>query len=525
VDGSQVEIWDEIVVGGGIAGLTTAWELARAGQSVLLLESSDRFGGPVGLMDLTPRPGHAGRALPSGLRVEWGAESFATKNPAVPRLLIDLGLSDRTAAVSPAGSWIVDAPDRSRSSLRALPSPNISLFGIPGDLASPDVVAFLGADDAAEAARLDALPMAEDASASAGMSIGELVRSRMGAAVLERLVAPVVTGVYSAGPDEIEASRLHPRLLGVLSQEGSLAGAVRALRAGMSAGAAVAGVDGGMGLVAETLADRAAEAGADLRLRHEATGLVRVEQNRAGQGDSPLNGSLAVVVAPGHRQFLARSVTLAVPAGPGRALLESLAPGSTGDEDEPLGFEQGERIVLVTLVFAAGTESARRLADHPRGSGLLVAPSARGPELSVAKAITHASSKWAWLRERLEGAEVIRLSFNEPDLLEACLGGHAIGDSGGSGREELLERAVKDAALLMGCPLSLRDVAGTAVAVHRNTAPLRRTGMNSARASSSSQSLDTVLEDPRLENVRAAGSWHAGTGLVAVVSQARSRQF
>lgn len=39
--------YDGVVVGGGMAGLTAATYLARAGRSVLLLEKNERCGGLV----------------------------------------------------------------------------------------------------------------------------------------------------------------------------------------------------------------------------------------------------------------------------------------------------------------------------------------------------------------------------------------------------------------------------------------------------------------------------------------------
>lgn len=488
--------WDEIIIGGGVSGLLCAWVAARAGLRVLLLEASAEFGGAVGLMDLEPHPGHRGRALPAGLRTELGAESFATKSPSVPALLEDLGLAGDISPVFPQGSWIVDALP---GGLRALPSPGLSLFGIPGDLTAEDVVAFLGEDDADAAAALDSAAL-DPSLLERGVSIGRLVRERLGETVLERLVSPVVSGVYSAAPDELEASRIHPRLLAALEDAGSLSGAVAHLRSSMSAGAAVAGLAGGIGRIVEELRDQALAAGAELR-----TG-VRVDRlsRRA-------DGTIAVVPA-GEAHEAARRVTLAVPADSGTALLESLAPGLTAGERG--GFEQGEEIILVTLAFAAGTPSAEALAMRPRGSGLLVAPSARGPERSLAKALTHSSAKWPWMRPVLEGAEVIRLSINAADLEAAGI------DAGD--REVLVARALADAVLLMGADLAAEDLAASGVASHRNTAPLLR---SAGPEESPSARLERWLEDPRTDGVRAVGSWRAGTGLAAVVSQARSSRF
>ena len=82
-----------LVVGGGVAGLTAARDLAAAGLRVTLVEADDHFGGAVGAHEV------------AGLVLDSGAESFATRSDAVPQLLEDLNLSDRLVSPKPAGSW------------------------------------------------------------------------------------------------------------------------------------------------------------------------------------------------------------------------------------------------------------------------------------------------------------------------------------------------------------------------------------------------------------------------------------
>lgn len=76
-------------------------------------------------------------------------------------------------------------------------------------------------------------------------SLAELVRTRMGVRVLEDLVAPVVSGVYSSRPEDIDVDLAAPGLNGAITRRGSLAGAVASLRANLPAGVAVRGISGG----------------------------------------------------------------------------------------------------------------------------------------------------------------------------------------------------------------------------------------------------------------------------------------
>ncbi|HXW32078.1 MAG TPA: FAD-dependent oxidoreductase, partial [Acidimicrobiales bacterium] len=85
------------VIGGGITGLSAAWELVRDGRSsVVVLESSDRLGGNIRTADF------------AGRRVDLGPDAFVTRRPEAVTLSRELGLD--AALVSPATSraylWI-----------------------------------------------------------------------------------------------------------------------------------------------------------------------------------------------------------------------------------------------------------------------------------------------------------------------------------------------------------------------------------------------------------------------------------
>jgi len=347
---------DFTVVGGGIGGLIVARRLAMAGRAVTLLEASDHLGGTVA------------RHTVGGLDLDAGAESFAIRGGTVAALAAEIGLGDQVVAPSSMGAWL--QPE----SGAAVPLPDAALLGIPGTPLAADVIAVVGGA-AAFRAQLDSLIPSLWARKS--LTVGQLVRRRMGAGVLNRLVAPVVHGVYSTHPDDLSIDRVSG-LRHAYGQEGTLAAAVRSLRAAAPAGSAVEGIRGGVNrLVTELEADL------------ETYG-VTVELGRRVTSLDGLPGTV-IVAAPGI-----------------------VAPVA------------GRNVVVATLVV-----DAPRLDAAPRGTGVLVAAGARGIR---ARALTHSTAKWDWLRERAEGKHVLRLSYDDAP-------------------EDLAETARTDAAALLGTEL------------------------------------------------------------------------
>ncbi|MDF2555542.1 MAG: protoporphyrinogen oxidase, partial [Microbacterium sp.] len=173
-----------VVIGGGVGGLVAALELAKIGMPVTILEASDRIGGVLRTAEV------------AGIRLDVGAESFATRGGTVRALIDELGLGDAVVAPSPAGAWVTGLPGGA-----AAPLPAGGVLGIPENPWDPSVRRIIGWGGAWRA-YLDRLrpPL----TIGHDRSLGALVRARMGAKVLDRLVAPVTTGVYSARPDDVD---------------------------------------------------------------------------------------------------------------------------------------------------------------------------------------------------------------------------------------------------------------------------------------------------------------------------------
>jgi oxygen-dependent protoporphyrinogen oxidase len=375
-----------IVVGGGVAGLVLARRIVLGGQDVILLEASDRLGGTVA------------KHTVGGIELDAGAESFATRGGTVAKLATSLGLGDDIVTPNPEGAWLqpVSGP--------AVRLPENSLLGIPGSPLAADVTAIIGTRAATRAYLETLLPSQVGSKAK---SLGELVRRRMGSAVLDQLVRPVVRGVHSADPDQLTVDQAAPGLRAALIRTGSLARAVLELReTSARAGSAVAGISGGVYRIVERLAADMERFGVDVRL---GVRVNSVETDHVVVDGERIDGTVVVATA---------------------GLGSAASADASGSSDDSVT-RPGTRVVLATLVVDQPLLDAA-----PRGTGLLVANGASGIR---ARALTHATAKWKWLAEKADGKHVLRLSY----------------DTAG---DDLAEVARADAQALLGVPLPASSI-------------------------------------------------------------------
>ncbi|MGM7668801.1 protoporphyrinogen/coproporphyrinogen oxidase [Microbacterium sp. A93] len=496
-----------VVIGGGIAGLLSAWELARAGHRTTLVEAGDGLGGCV-----SSRRVELGRG--ESITLDAGAESFAVRTPAVRELVGELGLGSAVVEPNPAGSWLYLPPVEPGGQHRAVPSPRLGIVGIPGDLQAPEVAEALGPEALARALQdVDPARTVERwrqiLRDGGPVTVGALVRDRMGDGVLQRLVAPVVAGVHSADPDTIDLRTVAPGLLEAVVETGSLSRAVAARRAAAPPGAVVASLRGGMNTLTAALAEQLDRQGVRVLTGTRAVALVR---GAGGRGWTvSLKPSDAAVGAPAGRAESVRADRVVVATDGPRAwdLLAPVSEGELAAADRP---PEGAGVALVTLVAEASG-----LDGHPRGTGLLVSP-AVSAEVVSAKAMTHISAKWDWARRALNAGQsgqeghrhAIRLSYGRvSDAPDSSAPGYRTPDAG------LKRLAVADATALTGVDLAA-GVIETLVVRWRSALPAA-TPEHRARVGAARTWLET---EPGLD---AVGAWVAGTGLAAIVADVRRR--
>jgi protoporphyrinogen/coproporphyrinogen III oxidase len=428
---------DLAVVGGGISGLAAAWEGVQRGASVVVLEAGDRAGGKLGTSPL------------GGLPVEESADAFLARVPEAVDLCAELG----TAAdlVSPAfGSAFV----WSEGALRRLPAEQ--LLGVPTDLTAPDD-----------------RPAGDE-------SVGSLVRRRLGDEVLDRLVAPLIGGIWAGDCDALSLHTAAPALAAARDRPGepSLLRAAAAARAEALAAAAAAGDQpvflaprGGMATLVDALADRLGDA-------------IRTGTTVAGLAPAA-GGGWAIEPA----DVVAGAVVVATPAFVTAPLVAPHAPLAA----KVLGGIEHASVVLVGL--AVPRDAVDRDLD---GSGYLV-PHSSGRLLT---ACSWVSSKWAHMAG--DGSTVI---------LRASAG--RFGDE----RALSLPEDALVAALLadLGDTMALRG-APTAVRVNRwpRSFPQPRPGHLDEVAAAEA---DMASRAPRLA---ATGAWARGVGIPACIRGGRA---
>lgn len=481
---SDEKPYDVVVVGAGIAGLVAARACAHLGLSVLILEAADAAGGCVGRTEL------------AGLTLDTGAEGFATRNDTVATLLAELKLDGDIVNPNPAGAWLRLPPLKGTEAI-TVPMPKLSLLGIPGSPLAEDVVAAIGWK-AATRAYLDRLrPVLTIGNEK---NLGALVQKRMGKAVLDRLVSPISTGVYSADAHNLDVDAVAPGLNAAITRAGSLSGAVTLLKTDAKPGAAVRGIRGGMHRLVDALLADIAHFDGEVRLGSRVVGL---SETANGSWQLASESLVEVPDAAGGAGSLehvrttiaAQTVILAAPAVASLALLADARPEWSEVHDAE--WAPGASVEIATLVLDAPALDAA-----PRGTGVLVAA---GTPDTTAKALTHSTAKWSWLAEAAgPGRHVVRLSYGR-------LGEENPSDK--LGDDELAALALRDASAILGVPLTAAQLVEFARTPWRDALSHAAIGQQQRV-----DALRALLDDE--PTLAATGSWLGGTGLASVVPDA-----
>jgi protoporphyrinogen/coproporphyrinogen III oxidase len=357
------------VVGGGIAGLAAAFFLREAGATVTVFEGSRRLGGKLAVSDL------------AGVAADEGAEALLTRRPEGTDLIQAVGLGGELvpAGTSKASIW-------SRGTFHDLPGRQF--MGVPADFGTLAASGLLSADGLARA-RLDAtLPATPP---DGDVAVGAEVAARFGQEVVDRLVDPLLGGVYAGRSEELSFEATMPALAAAARQHASLAAAAGTLMPAPPAATAAtpgppvfASLAGGLGTLPTAVA---AASKAVVRTR----AMVR-ELSRTADG-----WRLVIGPASAPETVTADAVILAVPAIPAGRLLAGVARGAAA----ALGEFRYASMAIVTLAYPRGAFPV-----PPAGSGYLV-PAVDG---RAVKGVTFSTVKWPHLSPD-GGPHVVRCSI------------------------------------------------------------------------------------------------------------------
>jgi oxygen-dependent protoporphyrinogen oxidase len=362
-----------VVIGGGIAGLAAAHRLLDRGVRVTVLEASDRVGGKL-------LPGGI-----AGVRVDLGAESMLARRPEAVELAREVGLADRLQppATASASIW-------TRGALRLMPKGHV--MGVPGTASALSGVL---SDEGLRRIERDAeLPRTE---VGDDVAVGEYVAARLGREVVDRLVEPLLGGVYAGDAYRISLRSAVPQLFQAARTHDSLTEAVREIQAKAAADPRAdpvfMGIEGGVARLPIAVAESVRARGGEILLKAGADGLRRTPEGwEVRVGDGVIEADAVVVAAPA--QEAAR-------------LLRTASPEVAAE----LGNVEYASMALVTLAYRSADTAL------PEGSGFLVPP----VDGHTIKASTFASRKWGWIADEDPDVVVLRTSvgrYGESEVLQ-----------------------------------------------------------------------------------------------------------
>jgi len=382
-----------VVVGAGITGLAAAfeWRRRRPDDEIVVLEAGDRIGGKLHRIEL------------AGHWYDTGPEAMLARVPEAVALVEALGLGDRLVAPATTQASVV-LPDGRH------PLPAGTVLGVP---ASADgLEGFLSADGVARVrAEADLPPIRIDGD----VAVGALLRERLGDEVVDRLVEPLLGGVYAGRADELSLQATMPALAAALPAAGSVLGAAAAARdagtrsRGDADGPVFVTVSDGIGSLPAALV---AAARAEVRLRTPAHGLRR----------TATGFRLSVGSAAEPEVLDADAVLVTAPALKAARLVREVAPGAV----EPLAGIPYASMAVVAMAFPAQ--------DVGAGSGLLVPPVTG----RLVKGVTVSSAKWP----HLDDGEVL--------LVRSSVGRFRAEEDLQRDDDELTAAVVEDVADLLG---------------------------------------------------------------------------
>ena len=379
-----------VIIGGGISGLSAAWELSGAVEGpndstprIELLEANEQLGGALATTSF------------AGRTIDLGADGFLARRLEAVTLVQEMGLEDQLEAIDASGAslWL-------RGALHELP---VGLaLGIPTSSKQLKGLSGLSWRAHFNAFRDEVMPVRMTVGDDA--TIGDIVRTKLGRELCYQFVEPMVGGIQAGRIDDLSAKSVFPTLLDAARQGGSLMRAMRCAGPVNPGPAATVSKSGpmfytlldGVGSLPVTLARQLVERGVVIRTSTAVTAL-----RRTPSGSYPWEVDTSSTTTP------ADAVVLATPAPVVGQLLGSLHPHL-----EALSSFASAGAAMVTFSVPRSA-----IALPSSGTGVLVplATPWSGDGSLIVTAITFLDRKWPHLRR--DGDVLLRAHVGRIDDL------------------------------------------------------------------------------------------------------------
>lgn len=364
-----------VIIGGGISGLAAAYELeyqlrgpSERASEIVLIEESPELGGKLRSERI------------DGFTLDWGPDGFLSRKRGALAICDELGLTPRLIGRRRAqsGSMI-------RRNGRLFPLPEGFSGLVPANLDALRTTPLLTPEGRARAlAEPDVPPRAQ--ARDDDESIAEFMSRRFGREAFERLIEPLVSGIFAGNADTLSLAATYPALRQTELRRGSLTGGLGAPADGAERSAnpalpAMVSLREGMGSLADALA----------------SSLMRTRVELRSKAKAVQPGGASLLLEDG-RQLPADAVIIAAPAHAAAGLVAGLDP--------PLSSLLAEvsfvSTTIVQLAFAPGVAPA-----VPTGYGYVVP----AVEESPFRACTVSSAKWEGRAP--EGSLLVRLHLRD----------------------------------------------------------------------------------------------------------------
>jgi protoporphyrinogen/coproporphyrinogen III oxidase len=360
------------IVGGGIAGLATAWQLTQKGIPWTLFEASDRLGGIIETV-------HQG-----GFVIECGPDSWVTEKPWARELAVEIGLEDQVIPSNDQGrrTYVQQGTERSTE---LIPIPDGMRMMVPckwGPLLESPLfswqarLAYLR--EPKRAAELKASAPSQDE------SVSDFVRRHFGNEVVNTIAGPLLAAVFGGDITQLSVRAVMPAFVRIEAEEGSLIQALQR-RASQSSPAIFTSLASGLGTLVDRMVAMLPQDSIHLRQP-----VQRVEKEK---------GAWRLTTASAGSCF--DQVVLATPPHVTRALLPQ--------QLSRLLPQEATSAIVVALAFDAGQAARLRI---PRGFGFVVPPLSGTKNVHPLLACTFVDQKFPGRAPA--GAVLLRAFFGGP---------------------------------------------------------------------------------------------------------------